>query len=71
MADASPLRAYRTESGLSLEQLAALFGVNKTTVMRWEGSRVPADRLLEIEAATGITRQRLRPDLYAPQQAIA
>jgi transcriptional regulator with XRE-family HTH domain len=51
-----PLRSYRAETGLSLEQLAGRFGVNKTTVMRWEDGRVPAERVVEIETATGIAR---------------
>lgn len=65
-----PLRAYRAETGLSLEQLAGRFGVNKTTVMRWEDGRVPAERVVEVETATGIARARLRPDLYPSQQAV-
>jgi DNA-binding transcriptional regulator YdaS (Cro superfamily) len=49
---------------MSLEQLADIFGVNKTTVMRWEDRRVPAERVIEIEARTGIPRHDLRPDIY-------
>lgn len=63
MTKPSPLRAYREGSKQSLEQIAALFGVNKTTVMRWE-ERVPAERALDIERATGVPRWELRPDLW-------
>ena len=35
-------------------------------MVRWrQRGRVPADRVVAIEAATGVPRHRLRPDLYA------
>jgi len=49
---------------MSLEELAAEFGVNKTTVHRWEEGRIPAERVVEVEAVTGIPRHELRPDLW-------
>jgi transcriptional regulator with XRE-family HTH domain len=57
---------FRQNSGKTLEQVAAVFGVNKTTIIRWEKGvpPVPAKRLREIEDVTGISRQKLRPDLY-------
>jgi transcriptional regulator with XRE-family HTH domain len=61
----NPLKRYRDAADLSLEELAAKFRVNKSTVMRWE-ARVPANRVVAIERVTGIPRQRLRPDLYRP-----
>jgi transcriptional regulator with XRE-family HTH domain len=60
----SPLRGYRDRSNLTLEQLGMLLGVNKSTVLRWENGRVPAERLAEVEAMTGVSRHDLRPDLY-------
>lgn len=38
-------------------------GLNKATVSRWKS--VPADRVLAVEAVTGISRHELRPDLAA------
>ena len=61
----NPLKRYRDKADLSLEELAAKFRVNKTTVMRWE-DRIPAERVVAIERVTGIPRHRLRPDLYRP-----
>lgn len=63
----SPLTAYRTLTGKSLEDLAAPLGVNKTTVMRWEKGEIPipTNRLTDLEALTGIPRGKLRPDLAA------
>lgn len=67
----SPLRSYREVERLSLEGLGALFGVHKTTVMRWEDGAIPAERVIEIESKTGIPRHRLRPDLYARPARLA
>ena len=43
-------------------RLAELLSVSYQAVWKW--GRIPADRVLEIEAITGISRERLRPDLY-------
>ena len=64
----SPITAYRNAKGLTLEQFAARIPVNKTTVMRWEEGRVPAERVLDIERATGIPRHELRPDLFEDER---
>lgn len=68
IANASPIRTYRNLSGLTLEDFALKFGVNKSTVLRWEEGTVPAERVLDIERITGIPRTDLRPDLFAPAQ---
>ena len=44
--------------------LARACGVNKSTVARWR--RVPAERVLEVERVTGISRHEMRPDIYPP-----
>lgn len=49
----------------SATRLAELVGVHKSTVSDWRASRVPAERAIAIEAATGIPRADLRPDLFA------
>ncbi len=43
--------------------LARIIGVSQPAISGWK--RVPPDRVLAIEAATGIPRTTLRPDLYA------
>jgi transcriptional regulator with XRE-family HTH domain len=60
----SPLRSYRERARVTLEQLAAQFEVNKTTVLRWEEGKVPAERVLAVSGATGIPPHMLRPDIY-------
>jgi antitoxin CcdA len=48
-------------------RLATAIGVHHSQVVRWRRSgRIPASRLAGLEAVTGIPRQRLRPDLFAP-----
>jgi TorA maturation chaperone TorD len=43
--------------------LARKIGISQPSISSW--SRVPAERVLSVEAATGIDRAILRPDLYA------
>lgn len=49
----------------SQDKLAAKLNVTKQAITKWR-RRVPAERVLGIEAATGgaVTRHDLRPDLY-------
>lgn len=58
------LRSFRKTRQLTLEELGARFGVNKTSIMRWEKKKVPAERVLSISKFTGIPAHELRPDLY-------
>ena len=62
----SPLYQYRKDNGLTLEAMAVRFGVQKAAVWKWEKSRPPADKVLDIEAATNISRHVLRPDVFGP-----
>lgn len=59
-----PIRVFRARNGLTLKQFGAFFGVNKSTVLRWEAGQVPAERVVAISRRTRIPRHRLRPDLY-------
>jgi DNA-binding transcriptional regulator YdaS (Cro superfamily) len=42
--------------------LARALGMTPQAISEWR--RVPADRLVQIEAVTGVDRTVLRPDLY-------
>lgn len=57
---------FRKTKGLTLDGVAALFGVDRTTILRWEKGEppVPIKRLDEIEEITGIPRRALRPDVF-------
>ena len=45
-----------------MRALARLLSLSHTAVQHWD--KIPAERVVEIEALTGIARERLRPDLY-------
>lgn len=45
-----------------LRPLARELGMSMQALSEWR--RVPADRLLQVEAVTNISRRKLRPDLY-------
>src|SRR5438874_2076836 len=53
-------QAIRAVGGVS--ELARRIGIAQPSVSNW--SRVPAERVLAVEAATGVARTVLRPDLY-------
>lgn len=62
-----PLRAFRDEQKprLTQRELAALLGVRRTTVARWEtkARKIDRERLLKVSEVTGIAPALLRPDL--------
>lgn len=60
MRDSGLERAIEAAGGISA--LARLVGVAQPSVSNWR--RVPAERVLAVEAATAVPRQELRPDLY-------
>lgn len=53
------------------QALAEKCGVRYQAVQKWARlNRIPAERVLAIETASGISRHELRPDLY-PQDSAA
>jgi TorA maturation chaperone TorD len=52
--------AIRAAGGVS--ELARQLGISQPSVSNW--TRIPAERVIAIEAATGVDRAVLRPDLY-------
>src|SRR5205809_3852915 len=44
-------------------QLARKIGIAQPSISNW--NRVPAQRVVAVEAATGVSRKQLRPDLYS------
>lgn len=56
---------------IRLSELARDMAVNKSTASRWISRRVPAERVIEIERITGISRHDIRPDLYPRDGAAA
>ena len=45
-------------------KFAKLCGVTQPTVASWMYRGLPAERVLVVEKATGVSRHDLRPDLY-------
>ena len=56
--------AIRAAGGVS--ELARRIGISQPSISNW--NRIPAERVTAIEAATGVGRQLLRPDLYGEAQ---
>ncbi len=70
--NATPLENAIAAAG-SKYRLAKLIGIKPPSVHDWlRTGRIPAERVIAVEAATGISRHELRPDIYpveAGQQA--
>ena len=56
--------AIRAAGGVA--QLARQIGISQPSVSNW--ARVPAERVISVEAATGVDRTVLRPDLYGGKE---
>ena len=61
MRDAGLERAINAAGGVA--QLARKIGIAQPSVSNW--NTVPAQRVIAVEAATGVSRKVLRPDLYS------
>jgi TorA maturation chaperone TorD len=57
--------AIRAVGGVS--ELARRIGISQPSVSNWD--RVPAERVVAVEAATNVSRAVLRPDLYGGGEA--
>lgn len=51
----------------SVSALARALGITHSAVSQWR--KVPAERVIDVERATGIPREKLRPDLYPSERA--
>lgn len=67
MRDPGLEQAVRAVGGVS--ELARQIGISQPSISNW--NRVPAERVLLVEAATGIDRKVLRPDLYGEPERSA
>jgi len=65
MNDPGLQQAIHAVGGVS--ELARRIGVSQPSVSNW--TRVPSERVVSVEAATGVPRQVLRPDLYGEREA--
>src|SRR5437660_9615649 len=67
MSDPGLDEAIRAVGGVT--ELARKIGISQPSVSNW--SRVPAERVLSVETATGVGRARLRPDLYGEGPSVS
>ena len=58
------VEAIRAAGGVG--QLARQIGISQPSVSNW--TKVPAERVISVEAATGVDRAVLRPDLYGGKE---
>ncbi len=64
MRDPGLNEAFRSAGGVT--ELARRLGISQPSVSNWV--RVPAERVIAVETATGVSRGKLRPDLYGDSQ---
>lgn len=54
------------------QALADALGIRSASISEWKArGRVPAQRVLDVEATTGVSRHDLRPDIFGPPPADA
>jgi DNA-binding transcriptional regulator YdaS (Cro superfamily) len=68
MSQRSPIEQAADAVG-SKSELARKLGVKVQSIQQW--TRIPAERVLEVERITGIPRHVLRPDLYPVEREAA
>lgn len=54
------------ETSLPKAEIARRIGTSRQNAIQWD--KVPAEWVLKLETATGIRRERIRPDLYPPRK---
>lgn len=61
--------AKSIEQAGGIVALARALGIKHNSIYSWE--RVPAERVIDVEKATGISRHDLRPDIYPRSEGVA
>lgn len=51
-----------------MKRLAEAIKIKQPSVSAWR--QVPAERVLAVEAVTGVSRYDLRPDIYGPPPTV-
>lgn len=53
---------------IKVSELASRLEISRGSVYKWKwADKIPAERVLAVEAITGIPRRELRPDLFGDQ----
>jgi DNA-binding transcriptional regulator YdaS (Cro superfamily) len=53
-----------------MRALARAIGIRYQSIQAWR-DRIPAERVLDVERVTGISREKLRPDMYGKTKKTA
>lgn len=56
------LRKHLKESGKTITWLANQLKITRGAISQWK--EIPLSRIVDVERITGVSRTRLRPDLY-------
>lgn len=66
MSTKEPFFTLRKNARLNIEATAKLFGVDRTTIIRWEKGepRIPVKRLDEAARILGVSKMEIRPDIF-------
>lgn len=59
--------ARAAEKAGGVVALSRELGIKHTAMYSWK--RVPAERVIDVERVTGISRHELRPDIFGPAPA--
>lgn len=61
-----PLDAAIKAAGTQ-QALAEALGIRSASISEWKTrGRIPAERVLDVERVTGVSRHDLRPDIFGP-----
>jgi DNA-binding transcriptional regulator YdaS (Cro superfamily) len=62
-----PILIHTANKVGGLPALAKLLGIKRQAIYQWK--KIPADRVIEIETLTRVSRHELRPDLHPRDNA--
>jgi DNA-binding transcriptional regulator YdaS (Cro superfamily) len=73
MSDTPKARAARAaiDQAGGLAALGRALGITPQAINNWKASGIPADRVLDVERITGISRHELRPDVFGSAEVAA
>lgn len=63
----TPIALLRKQAGMTLDQAAAAFGVDRVTIVRWEKGAplIPVKRLDDAARIYQASKRDVRPDIFA------
>lgn len=70
MQEKQPFFTFRKNAGLTIDEAALRFRVDRTTIMRWEKGEpmIPLKRCDDAQEIIGASKRELRPDIFEAAQ---